>query len=127
MISEPFILVFKLCLHLKMSGTESYSLSFHCTEHGRRWLMKGPIPFYFISTHITYLPVIIQTLTLLLMPFSACRQKPISVYWQLTEIDVDTYSLLGLRSGIPMEVLGEGLKELTGMATPQDDKLTCNT
>jgi hypothetical protein len=40
------------------------------------------------------------------------------LYQQLTERCINLQPTIGLRSGTPMEELGEGLKELKGMATP---------
>ena len=39
------------------------------------------------------------------------------LYQQLTERCINLQPTIGLRSGTPMEELGEGLKELKGMAT----------
>ena len=43
-------------------------------------------------------------------------------YQQLTETDADTYSLIDLRSGTPIEEPGEGLKELNVIVTPWEDQ-----
>jgi hypothetical protein len=45
---------------------------------------------------------------------------PERFYQHLTNIDADTHrqSTIGLSPGTPMEELGEGLKELKGIATP---------
>jgi len=40
----------------------------------------------------------------------------------LTESDADTQPTSGLSLGTPMEELEEGLKELKGMATPQEEQ-----
>jgi hypothetical protein len=61
----------------------------------------------------------------------ACRQESILAAplrgspQRLTETDADTHKTLenlGWRLGIPVEELGEGLKDLNEMATPQEDK-----
>lgn len=69
-----------------------------------------------------------QTLTLLLMLCYACRQEPsMAVLWEaLPEADWERcrypQPTIGLGLGIPMEELGERLKELKGIAIPQEDQ-----
>ena len=46
---------------------------------------------------------------------SLARISSERLYQQMTETDADT---IGLRSGIPIEELGEGLKKLKDIATP---------
>ena len=69
-----------------------------------------------------------QTQTLLLMPRSTCWQEPGIVIPCEAVPEPDQYKCrcmqltIRLSTRTPMEELGEGLKELKGLATPQEEQ-----